>query len=61
MPAGIALLLMLLGALNFFAPRFMWQITEGWKFKDAEPSEGYLLFGRVIGVVLFFVGLVGLF
>ncbi|MFZ5828199.1 MAG: DUF6199 family natural product biosynthesis protein [Bacillota bacterium] len=54
-------MLMVFGALNFFAPRTMWYISEGWKFKDAEPSDGYLLFGQVLGVILFLVGLIGLF
>lgn len=58
MPRWIAFLLMLFGALDFFFPHMMWYLTEGWKFRDAEPSDAYLLFGRVIGVVLFLVGLV---
>lgn len=32
-------------------PEFAWKMAEGWKFKDAEPSEIYLIMTRVMSVI----------
>lgn len=34
------------------SPRFMWTISEGWKFRDAEPSDAYLAMTRVMAVIM---------
>lgn len=45
-------ILLIVGILN---PRFAWQMSEGWKFKDAEPSEAYLIMTRVMSVIMLFI------
>lgn len=35
----IASIFLLIGIIS---PETSWKMSEGWKFKDAEPSEGYL-------------------
>ena len=42
----------LIGILN---PKLTWQMSEGWKFKDAEPSEAYLVMTRITSVVVLIV------
>jgi len=42
-------ILLIIGIIN---PRFAWQMSEGWKFKDAEPSETYLVMTRMISVAM---------
>jgi hypothetical protein len=56
-PIWVALLMLVAGLLNLFNPRLGWYLSEGWKFKDAEPSDLALGVGRVIGGVLSLVGL----
>ncbi|WP_068965592.1 DUF6199 family natural product biosynthesis protein [Desulfosporosinus sp. BG] len=43
---------LLVGIIN---PRIAWMISEGWKFKNAEPSEVYLLFNRIMAIVILIV------
>lgn len=47
-----------LGAAQVRHPRFFWYLSEGWKFRDAEPSDLALGLGRLGGVVTIIVGLV---
>lgn len=36
-----------------FNPRLAWKLREGWKFKNArpQPSDSYLLFTRIGGIL----------
>jgi len=43
---------LIVGILN---PQLAWEMSEGWKFKNAEPSEAYLIMTRVMSVVILFV------
>lgn len=44
-------ILLLIGIL---APRVTWQISEGWKYKDAEPHTFYLVMTRVVSALTLF-------
>lgn len=55
---GIGLLLMGLGAVDFFLPELPFYLKYGWKFENAEPSEGYLTLTRVVGAIAAVLGLV---
>lgn len=48
----IASIFLLIGIIS---PETSWKMSEGWKFKDAEPSEVYLLYTRVISVIILIV------
>jgi len=48
----IASVFLLIGIIN---PKITWMISEGWKFKNAEPSEVYLIINRVMAVVILIV------
>lgn len=41
--------------IGIVSPRFAWQMSEGWKFKDAEPSETYLVMTRIMSVVMLII------
>jgi len=53
-PKNILLIIILLivGIFNAAAPQAAWYLSDGWRFKDAEPSEAALDWGRFIGIVL---------
>jgi hypothetical protein len=36
---------------SIFWPRMMWYLSEGWKFKNAEPSGCVLAVYRIGGVI----------
>lgn len=50
-----------LGIFNIAAPRVSWQISYGWRYKDAEPSDLALAVGRVSGGIGIVVAVVLLF
>lgn len=53
----VALLIIPAGALEVINPRLAWQVSEGWKLQDVEPSGLYLALLRAGGVVMLAVGL----
>lgn len=57
----LGLLLMGLGAVDIFFPEAMFRLRKGWMFRNAEPLEACLTFGRVAGVILAALGLVLIF
>jgi hypothetical protein len=50
-----------LGVLAFMNPQAVWYLTDGWKFRDAEPSDLGLLAARLPGVGMVIGGIVLLF
>ena len=52
------LLLMALGALNFFLPELPFYIRYGWAVENAQPSEAYLTWAKIGGVIAAVLGLV---
>ena len=54
---GIGLLLAAAGLFNLVSPRIAWYLRYGWRFKDSEPSEAALVFGRVGGGVVLIFGI----
>lgn len=45
------MIMIILNGFAIFWPEAVWQITEGWKFKNAEPSDAALLVTRIGGVL----------
>jgi hypothetical protein len=52
----IGIMLILIGLLNVKFPAFLWFISTGWKFADAEPSDIALGINRFIGYFLLVAG-----
>ena len=48
----IVSIFLLIGIIN---PKIAWMISEGWKFKNAEPSEVYLIINRIMAIVILIV------
>lgn len=48
-------ILSILLIVGIISPELVWTISEGWKFRDAEPSEAYLVMTRVMSVIMLFV------
>lgn len=46
------LVVLVIAVVHIFNPRVAWYMSEGWKFRDAEPNPVYLGFLRVVGVVI---------
>lgn len=44
-----AILLAFIGLFNLFVPRVAWFAAIGWKIRNAEPSEAYLIIHRIGG------------
>lgn len=55
------LLLILFGAVGAAAPKAVWYLDCGWRYRNAEPSDLALLVHRVGGGIAVLVGLVLLF
>ena len=54
--AGVTLLG--LGVFQMFVPVAFWKVSYGWRYRNAEPSEGALTFGRIEGAVVAVIGLI---
>lgn len=50
-----------LGVAEAWHPRFFWYLSDGRKFRNAEPSDLALGLGRLGGVITIVIGLVILF
>lgn len=55
------LIIIIIGILNIAFPQAMWMLSDGWKFKDSEPSDAALIMHRLGGAVGIIVGLVVMF
>ena len=59
-PIG-GILTFLLGLLCLLAPRFIWYVGWGWRFKDAQPSDLALILNRICGAVFIIIGILMVF
>lgn len=65
MSVAIGLFFILIGLFHLAFPYASWYLSIGWKIRDAEPSDGYLVLTRVggglaagIGLIVLVVGIV---
>ena len=54
----LGLLCIALGLLDIARPEITWYLGHGWRFKNAEPSDAALTFGRICGG---FIAILGIF
>lgn len=57
----IGIILILTGAIHIAAPRGMWYISYGWRYKNAEPSDMALFVERAGGIFAIIIGVICLF
>ena len=55
---AVGLLLMGLGAVNFFLPELPFYLRYGWAVENAEPSDAYIVWTKACGAVVAIAGLV---
>lgn len=53
----IGLFCIIAGLINAISPETGWYLSRGWQYKDAEPSEAALLWGRAGGVIAILIGI----
>lgn len=46
------------GFLHLFWPRTAWYITQGWVYKNAEPSDAALTLNVILGFVFLLFGVI---
>ena len=54
-------ILLIVGVISIFSPETAWRLFEGWKFRDAEPSDAVLVYIRVAGAIEIVAGFFILF
>ena len=52
----VIILLLLIGIFNAVSPETAWYLSDGWKYKNAEPSEEALGVTRLGGIVALVLG-----
>lgn len=52
----VIVVLLLVGIFNAASPETAWYLSDGWKYKNAEPSEEALGLTRVGGIVAIVIG-----
>lgn len=57
----LAIVLLGVGLFNILSPQTAWYLSEGWKFRDAEPSDLALGLARAGGVVCCLIGVILIF
>jgi len=53
-----AIILIALGFVDAVYPKVSWYIGYGWRYKNAEPSDAALIFGRIGGIAVIIVGVI---
>lgn len=46
------ILMSILLLIGIISPETAWKMSEGWKFRNAEPSTAYLVFGRIMSIII---------
>lgn len=50
------LLFLAIGAFNAVSPIRVWELSHGWRFKNAEPSDAVLAVYRIVGIAACVIG-----
>lgn len=58
---GMGLLLIPVGVFCAVWPRAAWELSHGWRFRNAEPSDAALAVNRICGVLVVLVGIIVFF
>lgn len=56
--ALVGLFFIAIGLFHLLAPYASWYMSVGWKLRDAEPSDAYLVMTRIGGVIACAVGII---
>lgn len=53
-----SIVIFIFGLLLIFKPKTIWKIKHSWDIKNGEPSDGYIIFSRCVGVFAVIVGII---
>lgn len=53
----LGIVMCVIGTIGFFAPEVGWFLESGWKYKNAEPSEFYIVMSKFGGMITAIVGI----
>ena len=54
----VGFVLVIWGIINIVSPETGWQLQFGWHYRDAEPSDEALIWGRICGVGMVILGII---
>ena len=54
----LAIMWKILGLLLLLKPELIWKIKHSWDVKDGEPTNGYIIFFKCVGIYAIIVGIV---
>lgn len=54
----VFIILMIIGLVNVLSPQTAWYLRDGWRYKDAEPSDFALSMNRIVGVLILVIGII---
>lgn len=57
----VGLFAIIIGIINVASPETGWYLSHGWKYRDAEPSDEALTWGRISGVIAIIIGIICFF
>jgi hypothetical protein len=55
---AFAVFLVVIGLFSLFAPRIAWFFSIGWKIRNSEPSDAYLIMNRIGGGIACIVAII---
>ena len=53
-----SIVIFIFGILLIFKPKTIWKIKHSWDIKNGEPSDGYIIFSKCVGVFAIVVGII---
>ena len=53
-----SIVIIIFGILLIFKPKTIWKIKHSWDIKNGEPSDGYIIFSKCVGVFAIIVGII---
>lgn len=53
----MAILFIIVGLIYALMPRFAWNVEVKWKSLSKEPSKKAIVINRIIGIILFLIGI----
>lgn len=54
----LSLVIFIIGILLLLSPKILWLIGGGSKHKENEPTVGFTVASRGIGIILFIIGII---
>lgn len=53
-----SIVIFIFGLLLFSKPELIWKIKHSWDVKDGEPTDGYIIFSKCVGIFAIVLGII---